>query len=536
MIYNETEIIPQGDLNALEWEGVPEVDSLGARIDQAQAFRVRTKEELARVIEAAREANVILRPGGAFTSSKAFVAPPASWMEAHRKKGVWVVSFDHRGEFGEIKVDMDREEVTVGAAVSLQQMDDAVRERTVIDNGVRRPRLGNVMRITTMDASTVATALGSGGVSDAGESSISAMKGAQWVDGRGVLHNENYDPTDYFSSASSSFARVDHRRVGMEMSGRGGPFGIGTQARFKLVEAPVADFTAVFPFVGSAEEVREQLADFTVVMNRRSKELKMEQAPVQLMALELMDRAAIDVAAEGMGRRPFSFTEEPSLVVIADFAQYDWWDEGTRPWADSDALLHAFEHCLVPPAFAESVQPIFGSSGRKEVSAFRLQGPEHLRALLKKRKHEVPQVGSESTDWAVDPRDPALVQWYFEQFFRLHNQVQSAVYRQALYGHLFNRLDLHHRVVMDDPAALKAHQSRSIAFGQQVAQRQKDGERVRVRGEKVENPFDRRDSLTISRLREGAHQDSNRRLLKRVDPSGLFKDRAAERWGGRYDY
>lgn len=534
MIYNETAVVPEGDLDALEWRDVPDMDSLGAKVDQTRAFRVSTRGELARVIETANEAGVILRPAGAFTSSKAFSAPPPAWMQAQRKNGVWVVGFDKRGEFGEINVDMSREEVTVGAAVSLQEMDDAVRERTVVENGSARPRHANVIRITTMDALAVATALGSGGVSDAGESSISAMKGSQWMDGRGIVHNENYDPKDYFDPSSSSFARVDHRRVGMEMSGRGAPFGIGLQSRFKLVEAPVESFTAVYPFFGSDAAVRAQLAEFVTCMNVTADRLKLEQAPLQVAALEAMDFDAMNVAAEGLGRKPFSFSEDPSLIVIADFAQYDWWDEGTSAWDDMEALCQANELGLIPPDFQETVVSIGGAS-KREVTNFRLQGPEHMRAILKRRKLTSPLVGSESTDWAVDPRDPMLVQWYFDRFFQLQDIAKKTAHRRALYGHLLNRLDLHDREIFDDPKDLRAHLSRSISFGHEVAARQKAGQRVRVRGEKVELPYGR-DLETIGKLREGPHRDSNVRLLKRVDPNGLFKDRAPERWGGRYDY
>lgn len=537
MIHNETEVTPQGDLEALAWPGVPPMDSLGSRVDQTRAFTVKTREELARVLEAAWEADAIVRPGKGFTSSKVFVAPPQAWMDAHRKKEVWVVGFDNRGEFGRIEVDMRDQKVTVGAAVSLQEMDDAVREQTIVANGARRPRLANVMRITTMDAGAVATALGSGGVSDAGESSISAMQGSEWMDGRGVVHRECYTTQDYFGPASSSFGRVNHLRVGQEMSGRGGPFGIGLESTFKLVEAPVEDYTAVFAFNGSRESLREQLARFVVGMNLKADELRREQAPIQLMSLELMDRNAMDIAAEGVGSRPnFQFHTEPDLIVIADFAQYDWWDDGDAALSDNDAIGQAFELGLVPEELFEAVNPIPRGEKRKELTKFRLQGPEHIRMMLKQRKLTNPQVGSESTDWAVDPRNEALVKWYFDEFFKLHDQVQPAVVHQALYGHLFNRLDLHHRVVVDDPAALKLHQSRAVSLGLQFSERQKNGERVRVRGEKVENPFDRRDSMTISRLREGPHRDSNVRLLKRVDPAGLFKDRAAERWGGRWEY
>lgn len=534
MIYNETAVQPEGDLDALEWREVPDIDSLGAKVDQARAFRVSTRAELARVIEAANEEGVILRPVGALTSSKAFGAPPESWMKAQRKNGVWVVSFDKRGEFGEINVDMSREEVTVGAAVSLQEMEDAVREKSIIENGTARPRLANVMRITTMDALAVATALGSGGVSDAGESSISAMKGAHWMDGRGVVHNENYDPKDYFDSASSSFARVDHRRVGMEMSGRGAPFGIGLQSRFKLVEAPVETFTAVYPFFGTEASVRDQLAKFVTTMNLTADRLKLEQAPLQVAALEVMDLDAMNVAAEGLGRKPFSFSDDPCLIVIADFAQFDWWDEGSSALDDFEALCQANDLGLIPEDFQESIMSIRGA-GKSDVTKFRLQGPEHMRAILKRRKLVNPSVGSESTDWAVDPRDPMLVKWYFDRFFQLQDLAKKKAHRRALYGHLLNRLDLHDREIFDDPNDLRSHLSRSIAFGHEVAVRQKEGQKVRVRGEKVELPYGR-DLETIGKLREGPHRDSNVRLLKRVDPNGIFKDRAPERWGGRYDY
>ncbi len=296
MLYNEEQVPPEGDLNRLSWGDGPQMDSLGAAVVAHRAFRVKTREELARVLEAAREKRVLVRPAGALTSSKAFVAPPAGFMAEHKKEGVWLVGFDPSGEFGEIHVDFAREEVSVGAAVSLQQMDDAVSERTRIQNGSNRPRLANRMKITTMDALAVATALGSGGVSDAGHSSVTDMTGSTWMDGRGIVHRENYDPGNYFDLASSSFARVDHRKVGRDMSGRGGPFGIGLTSRFKLVEAPVSVNASVYPFFGSPQDVREQLARFIVDMNRKAVQLEAEQSSLQIASMELMDIHAMNVA------------------------------------------------------------------------------------------------------------------------------------------------------------------------------------------------------------------------------------------------
>lgn len=529
---NEEQVSPSGDLNAMEWKNPPEMDSLGAPVGAQRAFRVKTREELARVLEAAREERVLVRPAGALTSSKAFVNPPKAFMEEQKKNGVWVVSFSPEGEFGQISLDLDREEVTVGAAVSLAQMDEAVRERS--KNGNHRARLANLMKITTMDALAVATALGSGGVSDAGHSSVTTMTGSHWMDGRGVVHRENYKTGDYFDSASSSFARVNHRKVGVEMSGRGAPFGIGLSARFTLGEAPLSTHTFVYPFFGSPEKVRAELAQFTVEMNQLAARLEAEQSPIQVAAMELMDKCALNVAAEGTGSRPFSFSEDPAMVVIVDFDQFDCFGDTACAWSVSDAVEKALDLGLVPESFMEHVAPI-NEGKRRDVNTFRLQGPEHIRSILKRRKAEFPHVGSESTDWAVDPCDENLVQWYLGHFFKIHDAVQKDTHVQALYGHLFRRLDLHHRVIVDDPTALKRHIVRATTFGHEIAERQKNGERVRVRGEKVELPFGR-DLENIGKLREGPHMDSNRRLLRRVDPDGLFKDRAPERWGGKYHY
>ena len=105
MLYNEEQVPPEGDLNRLSWVDGPQMDSLGAAVVAHRAFRVKTREELARVLEAAGEEKVLVRPAGALTSSKAFVAPPAGFMAEHKKKGVWLVGFDPSGEFGEIHVD-----------------------------------------------------------------------------------------------------------------------------------------------------------------------------------------------------------------------------------------------------------------------------------------------------------------------------------------------------------------------------------------------------------------------------------------------
>src|SRR5438105_1363434 len=84
--------------------------------------------------------------------------------------------------------------------------------------------------------------------------------------------------------------------MSVEMSGRCWPFGIGTRARFKLVEAPIGNYTAIFPFFGSVEAVRAQLAEFVVNMNVTGDRLQEVQSPIQVVSLELMDRAAMDVA------------------------------------------------------------------------------------------------------------------------------------------------------------------------------------------------------------------------------------------------
>ncbi len=221
--------------------------------------------------------------------------------------------------------------------------------------------------------------------------------------------------------------------------------------------------------------------------------------------------------------------------MIVEFAQYDFFDEDSEPWGSDDAAVNAMGKELVPFPFEESLVVVPAGQRQRDMTTFRLQGPEHMRSILKARKRTVPLVGSDSTDWAVDPLNEELVRWYLGEFYSLHDRVQQDTHGQALYGHLLRRLDLHHRVIVDDPLALKKHLARSTELGHKVAARQKMGEAVRVRGEKVELPFGR-DLETIGKLREGAHRDSNVRLLRRVDPSGLFKDRAPERWGGKYDY
>lgn len=536
MLLNEEQISSEGDLDKMRWLEHPSMDSLGASVASTHAFQVGTRGELAKVLEFAREEKMLVRPAGALTSSKAYVAPPQSFMDHHGRRGVVLVGFKSEGEFGRINVDLDREEVTVGAAVSLQAMDDEVARVSSVANGSTRPRLANLMKITTMGASAVATALGSGGVSDAGESAISLMTGSRWVDGRGILHRENYDPRGYFNRISSTFARVDHRQIGAQMTGRGGPFGIGLEARFKLAEAPVSSNTVVYPFYGSREEALAALEEFTVSMNTLSDRLKAEQSPIQVQSLELMDSAAMEIASEGMsGWKPaINGRGDLQFAVIADFAQFDFLDRGESAWSANTAIEQAFEQGLVPEAFYETATPIDGEAAEK-LRAFRLQGPEHIRMKYKDIRSRNPQAASESTDFAVDPKDPNLVRWYFDHFFRIHQAVQPHMAVQALYGHLLNRLDLHHRVVLTDPAQMRAHNARLTSFGQEVVLRQKNGEKVRVRGEKVELPTGR-DLILMGMQRDGAHRDANVELLNRIDPGWLYGDRAPERWGGRYDY
>lgn len=548
LLHNEVLLGADGDLNALRWQNPPDMDSLGAPVANTEAFRVSTAEELALVLGHARERRMLVNPIGAATSSKSFGAPPASFMNTFDKAGVVLVGFNPRlsngetGPFGRIHVDMRREEVTVGAGVTLREMDDAVRQLSIVANGAARARLMNLLRITTMDAFAVATALGTGGVSDGGDCSNTLMTRSLWVDGRGVLHEENYSPRpgDYFASDTSSFARVNHKQVGREMSGRGGPFGIGVEASFRLMEAPVDTHTIVWGFHdGGGKSAREKLEEFIVRMNTWSDQMKAQQAPLQTLSLELMDRKALALAREGMGGWSINLNGgEPEFAIIGDFGHFDFYDEGLASIGASDAMIELYNLGAITEDESELVTAVDGEDACK-LRDFRLQGPEHMRSILKKLQREAkdsggPAPATESTDWAVNPRDPELVHWYLENLFRLHDGIGPHVIRGALYGHLYNRLDLHYRVIIPFSQAA-FHTARLARFGMEVGDRQMLGEKVRVRGEKPEQTFGR-DLQCIGERRDGDHKESNRRLLRRVDPDGLFKHRAPERWGGQYDW
>ncbi|MBT4384909.1 FAD-binding oxidoreductase [Candidatus Peregrinibacteria bacterium] len=515
-------------IDGLEWQSPPAQDSLGADVFQTKSVRVGTREELAAALQFAREQKLLVRPAGALTSSKAFVSPPASFMKRFDKTGVMLLGFNPSGDFSKITVDEDRRLVRAGASVTLAEVAEAVRLATW-DNDLKRPRLESLMTITTMDAMLVATALGSGGVADSSHSSTTLMRSAQWMDGRGRLHDEANRPSaSYFDY--SSFNEVHSGRIAKEMTGRGAPFGIGTEVVYKLGEAPVRRHQLIIPFRGSNEEVREKLQEFIVAANLADERVKGSRGVLyELKSLELMGIDAMEMAKDGMnGWTPEFEGEEPKAIIIVDVAEYQ---NGHELPDEFDSIGKIVELGLIPEEFFDEAVYI-DSSKHKKLDAFRLQGPEHIRSVRKRKYSNAPTC---STDWAVYPGDERLVEWYFDRFFDLHDQIVPHADVRALYGHCLRRLDLHHRVVVSDRDAMAAHLARKIEFGHELVNRQVEGEWVRVRGEKVELPFG--EHLACIGMRRGnQHGSTNVALLRELDPSGLFSSIAPERWGGRYDW
>lgn len=498
-------------LELKEWQDAPTADQLGSSIFADRVFRVDTREELARVLEMAGNDGHVVRALGAGTSSKAFTAPPRSFMEGEGKKGLTLVAFGEgpNSEFKRCEVDLDRGVVHVGAGVSLDEVARVVKEASY-------GRLENPLTITTMDAKAVATALGSGGVADSSDSAFSTMAASKWMDGRGRIHEERYKLGSYFDPETSSFYPVHPHQIGREMTGRGGPFGVGMEVSLKLRKAPRSVETVIFPFSGTTEEVRARLMQFILEMNQKGDAVESD-GPVELRSLEVMDREAMTVAGEVSSWRPKFSGDEAKLIVIADF--------GLK--TDESALGSIYEAGFLPDDFVESdCFQMLGQGDKELCRTFRLHGPDHMRTILKR---DFPDARTESTDWAVDATDPSLVQWYFEQFFALHDQIAPHAARQALYGHARTRLDFHHRKIVRDRLAMDRYDASALDLSLEFTQREKAGKNVRGRGEKVEQSHGH-DLLRIGLQRERGHQASNVALLNDSDPAGLFLPQAPERW------
>ncbi len=77
-------------LRASEWETPPPNgfrDEVNQPIKFDVALKARTSEDVARVLEYAAENHLIVKTGGAITSSGSFTHPEKEWMDAHGKEG-----------------------------------------------------------------------------------------------------------------------------------------------------------------------------------------------------------------------------------------------------------------------------------------------------------------------------------------------------------------------------------------------------------------------------------------------------------------
>lgn len=501
-------------VRAVEWNDAPVKDELGSAIDRTHAFRVSTREQLAEVLAWAGENKLLVSPGGAFSSSSAFKALPKEWMEKHGKKGIVLVGFDEspKSEFSQISVDTDKMEVSAGAAVNLKHLSDVVDSES-------RGELENRMTITTMNAKLVATLLGSGGVSDSALSVDSLCTASEFMNGRGKVRSETYIPGDYFDY--SSFDMVNPNQLGREMSGRGGPFGIGLNATIKLFERPKKTYKVIYEFsrsIGSVDIIRRSFLDTIVAMNIAAQQKGLALVP---RAFEIMDGSAIKMAGDAMNWMPSHITSDPELIIIAEFAQPES--------GDHDVLDYLLSNGFVPDAympFADNIR-VVGSCDTHQLETFRLFGPDEIRNI---RKRQFPKAPTVSTDFAVAAADSGLTHWYGNEIFELQDKMKNSGAIGVLYGHGFKRFDPHYRVVSPDEKAFAAHEERLADLGNEFVRREMDlranGIRtMRERGEKPES----RDDKVISANRSPAHQAANVKILNEEDPHGLFRHRAKER-------
>ncbi len=512
-------------LDIPEWDA-PRHDEMGSPVDRHHAFGVSTRDQLAAVLEFAAEGNLLVSPAGALSSSSQFKSPPRDWMERHNKKGIVLVGFDEgpKSEFSTLEVDSNAMTATVGAAVNLQALSDAVDARS---DG----KLENLLTITTMNAKAVATLLGSGGVSDSAHSVDSVALGSEWMDGKGGVHEETYVPGDYFDY--SSFNEVNPAQVGREMSGRGGPFGIGLDATVKLFHAPVNIVRAIYPFARgnkSLDDVRRDFLQTIVELNKARRQNGLLLAP---RAIEYMDKHAVSLARDAMGWSP-NLSEDVEFLMVVEFAQ-------TRRADLSDASIgmSLYSDGFIPEVYADYADGVYfnrkstdENSHYKKLERFRLLGPEQIRAL---RKRDFPKASTVSTDFAVDASNEALVQWHGAEIFALQDQIADPAARTVLYGHGFHRFDPHFRVVMPDEAAFQAHRERLLDFGhrfvgKEMTYRAEGRNCMRERGEKPELGLPGEiDAEVIGAKRNAHHRGSNVELLNRLDPQELFIHRARER-------
>ncbi len=497
-------------IEMLNWADAETKDALGTPIQRTEAVRVSTVAELQEVIDWARERRRLVQAAAAFTSSGSYKMPPQEWMDAHEKTGLVLMGFDPKpsSEFSHVEVDLDNMRASVGAAVSLEALSHAV-------NDVSKGQFENRMTITTMHAGAVATLLGSGGVSDEAHSMTSLGLASRWVDGKGQVHNEEYEPGKYFDY--SSFDPVTPGQIGKEMTGRGAPFGIGLEATVRLFEAPREVHKVIYGFTKDEEESFLR----TIVAFNLAKQA-LGESGFRPRAFEIMDKSAMNVAKEGMNWAP-ALPEDTELVIIAEFADF----------GGDDFSTFLFENGFVPDSVdAERISIVEGKDTKK-IDNFRLQGPEHIRAI---KKRKFPDASSISTDFAVDAADTDLVMWYGSKIFELRRQLADTSGIGVLYGHGLTRFDPHFRTIIQDPVVFAAHEERLLEIGhefvrRELALREQGIRKMRERGEKPEQASPKSfDYKVIGSKRSGAHQNSNSKLLKDLDPEGIRLHSAAERW------
>lgn len=497
-------------IEMLDWKDAETKDALGTPIQRTEAVRVSTIAELQEVIEWARERGRLVQAAGAFTSSGSFKMPPKEWMDKHEKTGLVLVGFDNRptSEFSHVSVDLDSMKASVGAAVSLEALGHAVTDAS-------RGQLENRMTITTMDAGAVATLLGSGGVSDEAHSMTSLGVASRWVDGNAKVHEEHYEPGEYFDY--SSFDEVKPDQVGKEMTGRGGPFGVGVEATVRLFEAPRGVYKVIYGF-GNSPDTEEKF--LTAIADLNAAKKSVSGSEFRPRAFEIMDRSAMNVAEEGMSWKP-SLPGDTELVIIAEFADF----------GGGDFASFLFENGFMPDSIDGERVVLVEEKDTQKLDRFRLQGPEHIRAI---KKRNFSDASSISTDFSVDASNRELVNWYGTEIFRLRRDLAGTNGIGVLYGHGLTRFDPHFRTIIEDPAVFKAHEEKLLGIGHEFVRRELEaranGERsMRERGEKPEQSFGF-DYKVIGSKRSGYHKETNGRLLKSIDPDGLFMHRAPERW------
>lgn len=511
------------------------MDEVGDPIRFHRAFAVKTSEQLAQVLEFAAEESCVVTPMGAATSSGSFKHLTATWLAAHQKKGVVLVRFPDSpdSEFSEIVLDESGQRARVGAAVSIAKLTHSIETLT-------EGRLVNPMTITTNEARLVATFVGSGGVSDYCRSMSDLMDEATWMDGSigadSVRHNTFKMPSTYFDYGS--YKRVDPDRIPLDMSGRGGPFGIGLHVGIRLEKAPLSKDRVVIHFNtnGDKFEVYKTFLDFISHVNRAAKDFG-GHLKVKPRGMEIMDRASIQMLAQ-RGKRFPHLPDTAQVSLIMDLIQDQEDGELMDGW---EKLFWLAEEGIFPSNIWDSIMGEEGlysmvplnTEDAKQAESFRLDGPDQARWFIK-HGYGDQVVHKTSTDFAVAAWEQDLVIDYGMQHFALMESIRDRLKPDGSegflpgYGHAAWRFDPHGRLFTPNKTLYQEYVAGKRRLGEWIVKKIREGRSVRVRGEKPEQPGGL-DAEIIASGRLPKHVEANKRIYEKHDPHGLFMHRDANR-------